>query len=120
MTKKKAGKVSKTKDKVKSKGPGYVRLGIANAKRGGASSYADVGWHVGLHLHSELEDRLDVDQATAIIKELEQHLANEEFDIALSKLNQDANFIMKLIPKSRQSSFISGMYKAYLEDRLWG
>ena len=87
--------------------PTFLKLKLRDAARGGATSYAEVGWHVG-HYHLDTFD-LDEDAVLNVTDdEIEQHPTATLRRLFASEEHPEAGLV-DYIPAKRRPTFLRGL-----------
>lgn len=117
----KVKKVTETTPHVHTGYPSYMRATIAEASRGGATSYRTVAHQLARHLAGEIPDSADYDTWQEELDRLWNLLypaRSREDELVLSWFDTHYPRIMKAIPRRRRQQFVEGIYEAADEERI--
>ncbi len=98
--------------------PIHFRGGIADVQQRTGTTYADIGWHFGLHMR-ELVEPFGYAAAERKLDRLEAYINAGNFDKALKWFDKEFPRCMALVPKRRRMSFIKGIDLAFEQERVW-
>ena len=91
--------------------PTFFRALCATASQGGANSYREVGWHLGLHTVDLL---MQVDEASEWeekLEELAQLVENDDSDGVIVWYEREFPKCLQLVPPRRRTQFAEGIYR---------
>ena len=112
--------------------PTYFRARCMTARRGGAGSYSDAGWHLAIHLHEHQPYAMERDEWSEAINELTDLLADalsegstpdevtetESTMLAWEWVARHMPRCAALVPKKRRMKFVGGVLQAFEDGRV--
>ena len=98
--------------------PTYFRARCSESRRGRPNGYIDAGYHLALHLGSELPYDLEESDWLKEITHLKNMIAADDKNNSWIWFHDHLPKFMELVPNPRKEQFLLGVWKAYEEERL--
>ena len=98
--------------------PTFFRAACDEAKRGGSWGYSKPGYHLAIHLDSQVPFDVERNEWRELGEQLVSRLADENLDAAYDWFCEHFPTAMRLVPARRSHQFTKGVVEAYEEGRI--